>query len=255
MKEFSAFEYLLIDVANNYGHDKLLFEERIEWTLNNINNLESLADGKEWKEKPLYLKAVMALRAAQGGEPIGHLVHFDAVCSGLQLMSVLSGCHKGAEATGLVDPNRRADAYTQCNDLMTNLLPSHQPPNRADVKQATMTTMYGSKAEPVKLFGDGTPELNAFYKALFQMAPGACHLLQTLTDSWQPWALAHAWKLPDGYDAYVKVMQKVEDCRIEVDELGGASFTYVYYVNGGEEKGIKNPANIIHSEIYGVCVQ
>ena len=69
----------------------------------------------------MYLKAVAAVRKAQAGTPTGHLVGFDAVCSGMQIMSALTGCHKGAHATGLVDPNHRADAYTDCTNLMSQL--------------------------------------------------------------------------------------------------------------------------------------
>ena len=78
------------------------------------------------------------------------------------------------------------------------------------------------------------------------MAPGAFELLQDLLDSWQPFALAHEWKLPDGYDARVKVMEQ-QECRIEVDELDHATFTYLYYENQGTEKGLSNVANVIHS--------
>lgn len=79
-----------------------------------------------------------------------------------------------------------------------------------------------------------------------EMAPGAFELLQELLASWQPYALVHAWKLPDGYDARVKVMQE-QETRIEVDELDHASFTYQYYVNEGSEKGLSNVANVVHS--------
>lgn len=78
------------------------------------------------------------------------------------------------------------------------------------------------------------------------MAPGAYELLQELLDTWQPYALVHSWKLPDGFDARVKVMKK-EECRIEVDELDHASFTYEYYVNQGSKKGLSNVANVVHS--------
>jgi hypothetical protein len=115
-----------------------------------------------------------------------------------------------------------------------------------------MTAFYGSKAEPVKEFGDGTPELHAFYEAMYQLAPGPTMLLDTLLNSWQPWALSHEWQLPDGFEAKVKVIQKVKK-RIEVDELNHSTFTYTYYINEGEERGVKNAANVIHSEIYGVC--
>lgn len=244
MQTFTGYQYLLIDCANQFGLDKELFEDRIQWVTDNMDILEELADDAD--EKPLYQKAVMAIRSAHADQPSGHMVGFDAVCSGMQIMSTLTGCVNGADATGLVDPKRRADAYTDCTDIMGKILGVPQKGKRKDVKQAVMTVLYGSKREPKNLFGEDTPELNAFYKAMFQLAPGACELLQDLLDSWQPYALSHEWKLPDGFDAKVKVMEKVEK-RIEVDELDHATFTYEYFENTGTEKGLSNVANVVHS--------
>lgn len=244
MQTFTGFEYLLIDAANNFGLDKLRFEDRIQWARDILDHLEGLLDQAE--TKPLYLKAVMAIRKAQAGQPTGHLVAMDATCSGVQIMSVLTGCIAGAKATGLVDPDRRADAYTDLNECMNGLLGGGFSVPRKHTKQALMTSCYGSKKVPKVLFGEGTEELNAFYEAVEIVAPGAWELLQDLLASWQPFALSHAWKLPDGFDAKVKVMVK-ETTRIEVDELDHSTFTYEYYVNEGEKTGRANVANVIHS--------
>ena len=248
MKTFTGYQYLLIDVANNFNLnlDKERFEDRISWAESKLTSLELLAESSEWKEKPLYLKAVQALRGAQQGKPTGHLVGLDAVCSGMQIMSAVTGCIKGATATGLVDPDRRADAYTECTGVMGNELGSTVVVDRSQVKNAVMTSLYGSKKEPKKEFGEDTPELNAFYKAMYEIAPGACELLEALVNSWQPYAKAHQWKLPDGFDVRVKVMARKEH-RIEVDEAGHSSFTYVYYENDGCKRDVKNAANVIHS--------
>lgn len=244
MKEFTGFEYLLIDVANHFGLDKLTFDKRIEWARSNLDVLETLADQAETPY--LFHKTVAAVRKAQAKQPTGHLVAMDACCSGIQIMSALTGCVSGASATGLVDPDRRADAYSELQDRMQGELGAQFTVKRGDAKQALMTSFYGSKLKPKEIFGEDTPELAAFYKAGKEMAPGAFELLQDLLDSWQPFALVHQWKLPDGFDARVKVMQK-EETRIEVDELDHASFTYEYYVNQGSEKGLSNVANVVHS--------
>lgn len=247
MKSFTGWEYLLIDVANHWGLDKELFETRIQWATDNLDSLESLAEERgQWKDLPMYRKAVMAIRRAQRGEPIGHLVGFDAVCSGMQIMSAITGCQSGANATGLVDPNRRADAYTDCTKIMTDELGYHIEGERKKVKNAVMTSLYGSKKEPKKEFGEDTPELNAFYKAMMKMAPGPCMLLEALVQSWQPFAEVHEWLLPDGFHARVKVMAR-QETRIEVDELAHSTFTYVWYENEGCERDVKNAANVIHS--------
>lgn len=244
MQIFTGFEYLLIDAANAYGLDKDIFEVRLDWANKHLHELEDLIDQAD--SKPLYAKAVMAIRKAQQGLPTGHLVGFDAVCSGMQLMSAMTGCEAGADATGLVDPNRRADAYTQCTALVQKRVPTFKASARKLIKQAVMTSLYGSKQEPKNLFGDGTPELNAFYEAMYEMAPGATELLDDLLNSWKPYALQHSWILPDGYDVRVKVMTK-QETRIEVDELNHATFTYEYYENEGQPHGRSNVANVVHS--------
>ena len=251
MKFYSAIEYLCVDIANHYGLDKKLFEERIQWVKDNYTKLETLVSSAD--VKPLYFKAVQALRAAVAGRPVGHPVALDAVCSGLQIMSALTGCYKGALITGLVDPNVRADAYKSITDAM-NTKPgiSIQIP-RSKAKDAVMKSLYGSSAQPKIIFGEGTPELEAFYTTMGTECEGAWTLLHELLSSWNPGALEHSWTLPDGFDVRVKVMEKVSK-RIEVDELNHATFTYEFEVNQGKEKGKSNAANVVHSEQYGMNI-
>lgn len=248
-KTYSPWEWLLIDAANNFGLDKLLFEERIQWAMEHLSELESLAPKAE--TQPLYIKAVMAIRKAQKGIPTGHLVAVDGVCSGVQIMSCMTGCEIGAYNTGLIDDNHRADAYSKCTEHMNEALEAAIEVPRKKAKQAFMTSFYGSKAEPITIFGADTPELEAFYYAAQATAPGAWELLQDLLASWQPYALMHRWTLPDGFDARIKVMKKIDSSdsrsRIEVDELDHATFTYEYYVNEGTKKGLSNVANVVHS--------
>jgi DNA-dependent RNA polymerase len=244
MQTFTGWQYLLIDVCNQYGLDKMLFEERITWAEANLDILESLVDQAD--KKPLYMKACQAIRAAQRGEPSGHLVGFDAVCSGIQIMAAITGCPAGAASTGLTNPNVRADAYTLTTDTMNAILGSNITIPRDDAKKCLMTAFYGSKNKPKEILGEDSPELDAFYQAAQIVAPGPWELLQDLLASWQPWALEHAWQLPDGYDAKVKVMDKI-DARIEVDELDHATFTYTYYDNVGTKKGLSIAANVVHS--------
>jgi hypothetical protein len=249
MTFYTGWQYLLIDAATQFGHDKMTFGDRIEWTEANLPDLETLVELAD--TKPLYIKAVMAIRKAQQGIPTGHLVGMDGSCSGIQMMSVLTACIDGANSTGLVDPDRRADAYSECTVLMNKLLDGDKVQvTRKEAKQALMTVFYGSKAQPKLLFGPDTPELEAFYAAAQQMAPGPWELLQELLASWQSDALEHSWVLPDGFHARIKVMLK-QSTRIKVEELDYASFTYEYYANEpipiGHQKSKANAANVVHS--------
>lgn len=252
--KYLPIEYLCIDIANAFGSDKLtgfkgdkeLFEARIQWVKDNEKVLEQRKD--EAEEPYLYIKAVMALRDVQQGKKTGHLVMLDAACSGLQIMSALSRCIKGGEITCIVDPNKRSDAYTEINDEMNNQLQIHGMGNiviqRSDAKQATMTAFYGSKKEPLKIFGDTL--VNYFYDSCVIKAPGASTLLDDLINAWNKYALNHSWVLPDGFVANINVMKTVEK-RIEVDELGGYQFDTKYKINEGAERGVSLAANVIHS--------
>lgn len=253
MQEFTGWQYLLIDLANAFGHDKEVFEKRIAWAEENMDVLETLVDQAD--SKPLYVKAVSSIRKTQAGIPSGHLVGFDATCSGIQVMSAITGCITGANSVGLVDPFVRADAYTLCTKIMNEILAGQGLSVKVDRKQAKaalMTAFYGSVKEPEKLFGKDTPELEAFYKAAAIIAPGGWELLHDLLNSWQNGALEHAWQLPDGFNARVKVMKQYKDIPIEVDELDHATFSYTYYVNEGKVRGKdegtkSNAANVVHS--------
>ena len=129
---------------------------------------------------------------------------------------------------------------------MASILGKHLDNERKRVKNAVMTSLYGSEKQPKLEFGEDTEELNAFFTAMEQLAPGPVRLLTALLASWQPNALKHEWTLPDGFKSVVKVMQKVKQ-RIEIDELGGAQMTYEYYENQPVPKDKKNAANVIHS--------
>jgi hypothetical protein len=262
MQLFTGYEYLLIDCANHYGLDKELFSDRIQWVKDHFDHLEDLMD--EADEPILYIKAVNTIRAAHRGEASGYMVAFDACSSGMQIMGALMNCEKTCDLTGLIDPDRRADAYTDGTQYMAKLLGNSVDVSRKDTKAAMMTHFYGSKAKPIELFGEGTDELQAFYTMLWELAPGASELMEILLSTWNRDALQHEWSMPDGFHARCKVTYPV-DIRIEVDELDHASFTHRFYENistnayeakTGEEQrdGLSNAANVVHS-IDGMLVR
>ena len=254
-RQYTPVEWLCIDIANQYGLDKKTFEVRIQWVKDNFERLTVLASPK--KERPLYVKAVMGLLRACKGQAIGHLVGLDATCSGMGIMSVLTKCYLGCLATNLIDPDTRNDAYTMVTDRASQYLGGGLAIDRGDAKDATMTALYGSVKTPRDIFGEDTPELEAFYKGLTDIAPGAVELLGDLRAAWQPFALEHKWVMPDNFHARIKVMQKVENARVEVDELGHSTFSMDYYVNEGTKKDLKLVANVTHSfDAYLLrCVQ
>lgn len=253
-KTYEPIEYLCIDIANCFGNDdavgfkgdKSLFEERIQWVKDNFNVLEDRAE--EAEDKPLYIKAVMALRETMAGKKTGHLVSLDATCSGIQLMSAITGCKEGGSITGLILPNKRCDAYSEITKSINQILTQDGIANvvisRSDAKEAIMTAGYGSKATPEEIFGKDM--VKYFYAGCHLRAPGAFTLMDILINAWQPYTLAHTWVLPDGFTAHIRVLETIE-AKIEIDELDHHRFETKYTVNRGKRNAVSLAANVIHS--------
>lgn len=240
MKTFTPFEYLLIDVANQYGLDKKLYEQRIDWAQENLDKLETLVDEAETPN--MYWKAVDAVRCAQGGIPTGHLVGFDSAASGIQLLSVCSRCVVGMMNTGVLNDDTRTgapDIYTTATKVM-----NRESYVRKAIKNALMVYFYGSDAQPIATFGEGE-DLQLFFNAAKQVAPEAFDLRSILVGMWNPEAEAHTWVMPDHGVVYKRVWD-TEDYRIQ-EPLLGSSFTFRTSVNRPIEKGVSLAADVTHS--------
>ena len=248
MQQFTAFEYLLIDTANNFGTgtktielalDKQLYAQRIEWTRANLDNLEALV---QLADSPnMYWKSVDAIRCAQAGIATGHLVGFDSAASGIQLLSVMARCNTGMINTGVINSlnaTQAPDIYKKCTGVM----------NRTDylrkaIKNALMTYMYGSEQQPKIVFGEGT-DLELFYKAAQVVAPEAYDMRNILINTFQANVLAHTWPMPDRGIIHKRVWVKKE---YKVQEpLLGSSFTFHTSVNEGKERGVNLAADVTH---------
>ncbi|KXJ61655.1 MAG: hypothetical protein AXW14_08570 [Alteromonas sp. Nap_26] len=252
MTEFTGKQYIKIAIANAFGMDKELFEDRIEWV--ESQTMEELhARVEEADEPAIYLGALLALEDAEAGRPSGFMVGLDACSSGVQIMGALMNCDITCKSTGLIDTGRRADIYTDVTDVMNQSPSISVQIPRKDVKPALMTHFYGSTEQPKKIFGEDTPELGAFYESLKDVAEGATIAMEHLLGAWQPYADEHRWTLPDGFTAICPVMEK-QDKRIEVDELDHATFTHRFEVKAGQETGLSIAANVVHS-IDGMLVR
>lgn len=242
MQVLTPYEYILIDIANCYGKDKLLWEERIAWVLDNKNHLYDLV--LEADDPYLYMKAIRAMYDAENHVPTGHMIGLDATSSGFQVMACLTGCRTTAKNTNLIFTGERADFYTKVTNTMNSFCTN--PFSRAVVKDATMSTGYGSVKIPKNLFGEGTPELDHYYQTLWKECPGAMEMMQDLRQCWDSTALVHTWKLPDGHTAYVPVEVEVNK-PIEVAELGKATFRFVADINAPSTYNVPLLANVTHS--------
>lgn len=260
-REFTAAEYLKIDIATNYGDvdtqfgpvdlDKVDFEERIAW----FDKVE--ADGQlvqmiQSADKPaLFYAGLQAYDAMLQGEPIGYPISLDACASGLQLLSVLANCEKSALRCGVIDTGHREDAYMSLFETMQNNAGGiYLSAGRKDLKQAVMTSLYGSKAQPKRIFGEDTPALGLFYDTMETEIPGAWDLNLALKSLWQSYETSHSWSLPDGFEVEMTVEALTTD---EVLFLGEVTEVYTKQKEG-KAMGLSLSPNIIHS-IDGMIVR
>lgn len=236
MQEFTGKEYVMIDIANQMGHDKLTWDKRIQWTLDHEKTLEALTD--EASSKYLYIKAVNALRDAQAGIPTGYMLGLDATASGLQIDAMLGGCRYTAMETNLINTGKREDVYLSIGTQMGI--------SRDKIKDPLMTVFYGSTKQPEKAFGENTDMLKKFYETLFLKLPGAMDVLKMIQSCWDPTAISYSWTMPDKHRVNMKVFGAV-DRKIEVDELDHRTFTYRANINMPKTKGRSLCANVVHS--------
>ena len=131
---FTGREYLKIDIANNYGLDKLDWDDRIAWFDKNEHRLFACLN--EAAEPALFYAGMRAWEDVKAGKPIGYMISLDATSSGLQILAALTGDRRAAQLCNVVDAGGRKDAYTTIYNKMLVQIAEQGKISRDDVKQA-----------------------------------------------------------------------------------------------------------------------
>lgn len=249
MQEFTGIQYIKIDVANQFGLDRLKWNERMWWVDDNRPNLNELQDSA--KNTIAFGKATKALGRAEQNVPINHICNLDATASGLQAMAAMSGCRATARAVNMIDTGNREDVYASSSKEMSGLLGMEV--DRDTIKKPLMTFFYGSMAVPKQVFGEGDG-LTAFFGTLKSQLPGPFELMQLFQSFWDPTATKYMWAMPDGHVVHVPVAAK-EERGLEIDEAKHLRFQYRAEVVGPQAQGRSLAANIVHSVDAWMCRQ
>jgi hypothetical protein len=239
-QEFDGKSYLKIDIANNYGLDKLNWDERIAWFDDHQHQLHKMLAQAE--EPALFYAGILAWEKAQKGEPSGYPISLDATASGIQILAVLAGDRKAAELCNVVDTGRREDAYTNLYQHMVDQLGDTAKIDRKQTKQSIMTSFYGSTATPKRVFGEGQL-LDLFYSTMKERAPGAWEINETMLAIWDNTALKYGWVMPDNFHVELKVMGDVVDTVHFLNEPFEVRYAVNTPIDGGRSLG----ANLVHS--------
>lgn len=270
MQKFTGLQYLKIDIASTYGHDKLPWADRISWFDKTIQApyqagedinpvLDQLLD--EAKEPALFYAGLKAWEKTLRGEPTGYAISLDATASGLQILSCLARCESSARLCNVIDTGTREDAYQTIYRLMRAEVEARiaaaedlEDPEIQDaqerftrltkdeVKQACLTSLYGSIQEPEKAFGTGLV-LDAFWATMAKALPGAWALKSFLEELWIPYATSYSWTLPDLFEVTTPVTSSI--WRTVMVE--GVPTTLRLKAPVGSKTGKALAPNIVHS--------
>lgn len=251
-QQFTGKQYLKIDIANNFGLDKKTWNERLAWVDAHEDVLEGLL--QQAAEPALYFAGVQAYRKAQRGQPSGYPISLDATSSGMQILAALTGDRRAAELCNVVNFAKdgvvqRRDGYTVVYEAMLEVIGEEGRIKREDTKQAIMTALYGSKAVPKEVFGEGAL-LHIFEETMKSLAPAAWELNEAFIDMWDPTALMNTWVLPDNFHVQVKVMSRIS----ETVHFMNTPYETFRNVNAPTEEGRSLGANTTHS-IDGMIVR
>jgi hypothetical protein len=247
MQQFTGKQYLMIDIASNFGLDKDLWDERLDWFEANQHRLLDLLP--EAKEPALYYAGVLAWQETLNGIPSGYPISLDATSSGLQILACLTGDRSAAELCNVVFTGRREDAYTLLYEAMLQATGGSSKIDRSGTKQAIMTAFYNSILVPKQIFGEGKL-LQIFFETLATRCPAAWELNEAWLTLWNPDALKHSWVLPDNFHVHVKVIDQVKENVHFLDE----PFEVFKKVNQPTAEGRSLGANTTHS-IDGMIVR
>lgn len=240
MQRYTGKQYLKIDIANNFGLDKANWDDRISWfDLHEANLLEKV---KEADEPALMYAGILAYQAMEAGKPTGYPASLDATASGMQLLACLIGDRAAAEQCNVVDTGKREDAYTNVYSHMCTITGDTSKIIRDDAKDAVMTSLYGSEAEPKRVFGEGAL-LRVFHDTMETLAPYVWDLNKACLDMWNPTATKYSWVMPDNGHVHIKVM----DTEKETVHFLNEPFEVIKQVNVPREKGRSICANLTHA--------
>lgn len=250
MQRFSAIQYLKMDIAGNAGLDKCTWQQRLDWFEAHKDNLLDPLLIQQADNPALYYAGVKAYEGVMHGKVNTYPISLDATASGMQILACLTGDREAAKLCNVINRGEeRADGYTIIFDEMKTRVDSDAVIERDMCKKAVMTALYGSKAMPRKVFGEGRL-LDIFYETMADLAPAAWELNEHFLEIWDAEALINSWVLPDNFHVHVKVMSQVEE---QVHFMEEPVSTY-RNVNMPMEEGRSLGANTIHS-IDGMIVR
>jgi len=272
--------WLSFQCATTYGRTKDTIEERLEWTLENLNLIKRIAEDpigtlSEWEraDEPWtflaacdeYYHCVIECDRNYTNS----CVAVDATCSGLQILAGLARDESTAKLVNVIPNERPQDAYKVIADEAKPHVPVHLQPymDRKTTKRTVMTVPYNAKPfsnrgyirEALAEKGvevekdDLTAVVKAVRDAMNVIVPGPMRVMKWIESevaaAIDRGATELSWVTPSGFVVTQKLMKK-DVKRIELQLLGGVK---IHVADGDTNEVDKNhhknatAPNLIHS--------
>lgn len=250
MQKFNGIKYILIDIANTLGLDKLSWEERINNALIAINSItdekgeyikEELLKLANSADEPAHcLSALMAYKDALKSISSGHLIGLDATASGPQILGIITEDVNACKLTNTINSGKRVDMYKNIYEKVQTRMGNKLSITRDQVKAAIMQRCYGGTATAKKYFED---YVDIFEDVMAEEMPNVWAFNQLALDMWDDSVLEYNWVMPDNFHINMKVMDKVyTDFNYK-----GQDYTFIHNENQPRKRGLALGANITHS--------
>lgn len=209
--------WLKVQLANNFGVDKVSFDDRVAWSDSLMSDLSGREFDphvwKEWEEadKPFQAlsTAVDLWRAVQLDNPESYVsrlpVSVDGSCNGLQHLSAMGRDRVAGAEVNLIDREVPGDIYTLVLKAVSGAIDQEAEENplaalwrgnviRKTVKRGVMTTPYGVKPQGIRdqLIADGfTKDLGGSEFKLAQYMAGK--IQDAINDVFKPGKEIMTW--------------------------------------------------------------
>mgnify|MGYP000078827415 FL=1 len=163
--------WLAVHGANCFGNDKISFDDRTDWIVNNTAQIKAVAenpyDNRWWTEADdpwMFLAFCFEWATCNVGEPSCLPVSMDGSNNGLQHLSAIQRDYRGAESTNLVPHDTPRDIYQDVADGVIKVLESRKAydvmaqqwlefgVNRKTTKRPVMVVPYGGKIYSTKQY-------------------------------------------------------------------------------------------------------
>ena len=256
MDKFTGLEALKIDIANNFGKDKMNYFDRINWFNSELapklganSSIQDLMLEAEYAEVPeLVFAGLQAYVKYLNQEPSGYMISFDSTSSGIQIMSALAGDTSGMLLTNLTYPEQRFDAYTEIYNIFLDKWHKQYPNqeiniSRKNIKLAIMAMMYGGSKSIMGKLNNDRKVFDVLMEVCSTTISGVYILREALLNCISNTATEYSWFTPDGFN----VINPITALYTEQRETS-MGVIYIKYKDKGTDKFYKgNAANLIHS--------